>query len=391
MLRGKQVQYNSKGLTPDTLEDFLRTWTAEMQPTFGNDFQITKESTIGNICTASSLVAMDYEQELLFRDKNMNPNTAEDEYQDALYKLIGLERTYATYTVVQRTVEGTPNTVAEKGSILFRNKSTQDQFKLNDDCQIGENGKGVGSFTAEELGAIDLPDEALCEIITAPTNIVGVYYSSGNQIEVGQDYQDNAQFRYEWEQTQSLANSDTEGGIKKYLLPYAIDKSAKNINVRQNRHSQKYEDVPLHSMNIVINSAYDDETIADVIFKHLKDGIGLVGDIEIEVEDSEGSKEVIAFSRADLVTVYFKVSVQLIDNVYLTQVQANIKNAIKDNFNPKMDEDIVANDYIEFIKKVEGVRYVKNIKVSKNGLDWLDIIEISDLEKGAIGEINVTE
>ena len=258
MLRGKQVQYNSKGLTPDTLEDFLRTWTAEMQPTFGNDFQITKESTIGNICTASSLVAMDYEQELLFRDKNMNPNTAEDEYQDALYKLIGLERTYATYTVVQRTVEGTPNTVAEKGSILFRNKSTQDQFKLNDDCQIGENGKGVGSFTAEELGAIDLPDEALCEIITAPTNIVGVYYSSGNQIEIGQDYQDNAQFRYEWEQTQSLANSDTEGGIKKYLLPYAIDKSAKNINVRQNRHSQKYEDVPLHSMNIVINLS-DDE------------------------------------------------------------------------------------------------------------------------------------
>ena len=231
----------------------------------------------------------------------------------------------------------------------------------------------------------------MCEIITAPTNVVGVYYSSGNQIEIGQDYQDNAQFRYEWEQTQSLANSDTEGGIKKYLLPYAIDKSAKNINVRQNRHSQKYEDVPLHSMNIVINSAYDDETIADVIFKHLKDGIGLVGDIEIEVEDSEGSKEVIAFSRADIVTVYFKVSVQLIDNVYLTQVQANIKNAIKDNFNPKMDEDIVANDYIEFIKKVEGVRYVKNIKVSKNGLDWLDIIEISDIEKGAIGEINVTE
>ena len=385
------MQYNSKGLTPDTLEDFLKNWTNQMKPTFGNDFQITKESTIGNICTASSLIAMDYEEELLFRDKNMNPYTAEDEYQDQLYKLIGLERTYADYTVVQRTVEGTPNTTAAKGSILFRNKSTQDQFKLNDNCQIGPDGKGTGSFKAEELGAIDLPNDAICEIITAPTGVVGVYYSEGNQIQLGTDYQDNAAFRYEWQQTQSLANSDTEGGIKKYLLPYAIDKSAKNINVRQNRNTQKYTDVPLHSMNIVINSAYDDETIAGVIFQHLKDGIGLVGDISIDLEDSEGNEETIKFSRATLVTVHFKVQVALNDNVYLSQVTANIKIAIQNNFNPKMDDDIVANKYIQYVDAVEGIDYTKSIKVSKNGLDWLDIVEISDIEKAQIGDIDVTE
>lgn len=385
------MQYNSKGLTPDTLEDFLKNWTAQMQPTFGDDFQITKESSIGNICSASSLVAMDYEEELLFRDKNMNPYSAEDEYQDALYRLIGLERTYADYTVVQRTVEGTPNTVAEKGSILFRNKSTQDQFRLNDDCQIGANGKGIGSFTAEELGAIDLPNEALCEIITAPVNVVGVYYSQGNQIEIGRDYESDTEFRTRWEQTQSLAYSDTEGGIKKYLLPYAVGKSAKNINVRQNRATQKYTGVPLHSMNIVINSAYDDETIAEIIFKHLKDGVGLVGDIEVDLKDSEGQEETIAFSRATLVPVQFKIEVVLNDNVYLTQVQANIKNAIKNNFNPKMDDDIVANKYVQYVDKVEGVDYTKSIKVSKNGLDWFDVVEITDIQKAEIGDINVTE
>ncbi len=385
------MQYNSKGLTPDTLEDFLKNWTVQMRPTFGNDFQITKESAIGNICTASSLIAMDYEEELLFRDKNMNPYEAEDEYQNALYKLIGLERTYADYTVVQRTVEGTPNTVAEKGSILFRNKATQDQFKLNDDCQIGEDGNGIGSFTAEELGAIDLPNEALCEIITAPTNVAGVYYSVGNQIEIGRDYESNAEFTERWLQTQSLANSDTEGGIKKYLLPYAIDKSGKNINVRQNRAKEKYADIPLHSMNIVINSAYDDETIAAVIFKHLKDGAQLVGNIEIPLKDSEGQEEIIAFSRAELVKVLFKVEVVLKDNVYLTQVQTNIKNAIKDNFHPYMDEDIVANKYVQYIDKVEGVDYTKSIKVSKDGIDWFDVVEISDIQKAIAGDIDVTE
>ncbi len=385
------MQYNSKGLTPDTLEDFLKNWTVQMRPSFGNDFQITKEGVVGNICTASSLIAMDYEEELLFCDKNMNPYTAEDEYQDQLYKLIGLERNYADYTVVQRTVEGTPNTTAPKGSILFRNKSTQDQFKLNDDCQIGENGKGVGSFTAEELGAIDLPSEALCEIITAPPGVKGIYYTEGNQIEIGRDYESDAEFRERWEQTQSLANSDTEGGIKKYLIPYAIDKSGKNVNVRQNRGSQKYEDMPTHSMNIVINSAYDDETIAAAIFKHLKDGINLVGDIEIELKDSEGQEETIAFSRATLIPVQFKVEVALKDNVYLTQVKANIKQAIQDNFNPKMDDDIVANKYVQYVDKVEGINYVKSIKVSKNGTTWLDVVEITDIQKAQIGDIDVTE
>lgn len=385
------MQYNSNGLTPNTLEDFLKSWTSQMQPTFGNDFQITKESVIGNICTASSLVAMDYEGELLFRDKNMNPYTAEDEYQNQLYKLIGLERIYATATVVQRTVEGTPNTTAPKGSILFKNKSTQDQFKLNDDCQIGENGKGVGSFTAEELGAIDLPNEALCEIIYAPDTVVGVYYSNGNQIEVGRDYESDTEFRKRWEQSQSLANSDTERGIKKYLLPYAIDKSEKNINVRQNRATQIYADVPLHSMNIVINSAYDDETIAGVIFQHLKDGVALVGDIEVECKDSEGQEEVIYFSRAKLMPIFFKTEVVLKDNVYLSQVKANIQQAIKNNFNPKMGDDIVANKYVRYVDAVEGVDYTKLIKVSKNGLDWLDLVEITDVQKAQIEDINVTE
>lgn len=389
------MQYNSKGLTPSTLEDNLKQWTQTFQgddpEKYGTDFVITKEGIIGGLATAASLSAMDYEEQLLFVQKNMDPNTAEGEYQDRLYKLIGLERTYATYTVVQRTVEGTPNTTVAAGAILFRNKTTQDQFKLNDDCQIGADGKGTGSFTAEELGAIDLPDEALCEIITAPSNVTGIYYSTGNLIQLGQEFESDAQFKTRWEENQSLANSDSEGGIKKYLMPYTINNSAKNITIRQNRNTQKYTDVPLHSMNIVINSAYDDETIAQAILDHIKDGVGIVGDIKVTLEDSEGTEVDIYFSRADLVTVYFKVVVTLENNVYLSQVQSAIEQAITDNFTLNMGDDVIANKFAQYVYSVSGIAEVNSIQVSTDELTWKDKIEISEIEKAQLGGVNVTE
>lgn len=389
------MQYNSKGLTPSTLDENLTQWTQTFQSEdpeqYGTDFAIAKESVIGNLCTASSLVAMDFEEILLFLQKNMNPYTAEGEYQDILYKLIGLERTYSTYTVVQRTVEGTPNTTAAAGSILFKNKTTQDQFKLNDDCQIGADGKGIGSFTAEELGAIDLPNEALCEIITAPANVTGVYYSEGNQIQLGQDYESNSEFMARWQENQSLANSDSEGGIKKYLMPYATGNSAKNISIRQNRNTQKYEDVPLHSMNIVINSAYDDETIAQAILDHIKDGVGMTGDIKVTLEDSEGTEVDIYFSHADIITVYFKIVVTLENNVYLSQVQSAIKSAITNNFNLNMGDDVIANKFAQYVYSVDGIAEVNSIQVSTDELSWKDKIEISEVEKAELGDVNVTE
>lgn len=389
------MQYNSKGLTPSTLDENLTKWTQTFQgddsEKYGTDFEITKEGVIGNLATASSLVAMAFEEQMLFVQKNMNPYEAEGEYQDRLYKFIGLGRTYATYTVVQRTVEGTPNTIAPAGSILFRNKTKQDQFKLYDDCQIEADGKGTGSFMAEELGAIDLPNDALCEIITAPSNVKGVYYSAGNLIQLGQEYESDAQFKSRWEENQSLANSDSEGGIKKYLMPYAINNSAKNITIRQNRNTQKYTDVPLHSINIVINSAYDDETIAQAILNHIKDGVGIVGDIKVTLEDSEGTEVDIYFSRADLITVYFKVIVTLENNVYLSQVQSAIEQAITDNFTLNMGDDVIANKFAQYVYSVSGVAEVNSIQVSTDELTWKDKIEISEVEKAQLGGVNVTE
>lgn len=383
------MEISSKGVVPATIETYLKKWTSYLKGKYGNDFYIKKEGVIDNLATGSSAIALDFEAIILFLTKQLNPYTAEDEFQDKLYKLIGLEREQSTFTVVQRTVQGTPNTTATSGSILFKNKATEDQFKLIDDCQLDENGIGVGSFRAEEFGAIDLPNEAICEIITAPTNVNGVYYTTGNNIDIGKEYQADAEFREEWQAEQSMEKAKTEGGLKKALLPYA-NKKAQNIKIRMNRNTLKYDDVPLHSANIVINSPYDDETIAKVIFEKVLDGLGLVGNIHQVVADSEGEEEDIYFSRAEDVTVYYQVVVALDEDIYISQVSGSIQNAIKNNNLFYMGDSVVANKSIAFIDAVTGVNYVKSIKVSTDKVTWADVIELSEIQLAQIGDIDVS-
>lgn len=385
------MEINSKGITPSTLKEYLTKWTQKLKEAYGQDFFIKPEGKIDNLAAGSSGVAMDFESILLYIAKNMNPYTAEDNFQDNLYAYINMHRRQATHTIVQRTIYGTPSTTILADSLLFENNATKDQFKLMSDCDLDENGYGVGTFRAEESGAIDLPNDAICNILSAPTSVLSISYTSGNLIQIGLEYQSDAEFREEWEQEQSSPSANTEGGIKRALLPYCGGK-ANNINVRMNRGILKYEDVSLHSANIVVNSVYDDQTIANVIGDKILDGLGLEGDIHKIYVDSEGNEEDIYFSRAEDVGVKWYVQIALKEGYsFSTGLVDRVKSAILDNTNTEMGENIVANKAIYYIDKIEEIDYIISIKVSDDdGLTMADYIDISDVQRAIIEDIDVS-
>ena len=384
------MEISSKGIIPADIEKYLAKWTNFLKGKYGQDFFIKPEGVIDNLAVGSTASSLDFESIILKLVKEMNPYTAEDEWQDHLYSLIGLEREQSSFTVVQRTVQGTPDTTVAAGSVLFENELTKDQFKLIDDCQLDSNGIGVGSFKAEEMGAIDLISTAKCKIISAPASVKGIYYTTGNSIDIGKEYESNAEFRETWLQGQATAKANTEGGLKKILLPYCYGKS-NNIKIRMNRNVVKYEDVPLHSANIVVNSPYDDETIANVIFNKMVDGgFGLVGDIHQVVNDSEGVEEDVYFSRAIIVQTYWQVQVALKEDYELEQVITFVQNAIKNNFSYSMGEPVIANRAIQYIDEIEAVDYVKDIKVSTDNLTWTSVLELGETDLAQIGEIDVS-
>ena len=380
------MEINSTGVTQSNLTDYLAYWTSKLREKYGNDYVIKPEGVVDNLATASSVTNMMLEDVLMYALKQLNPYTAEGEWQDYLYSLIGLERRYADFTVVQRTVSGTAGLRCEKGSIRFKNKATDDIFELNSDCLIDTDGTCKASFTAIELGGIDLPSEALLEIIDAPEGVTGVYYVEGDTINIGDDYEDDEEFRIRWQQNQSIANSATSGGVEKYLLDLVT--SEKNLNIVQNRTNSTVNGIPPHSMQVVIFSAESDETIAQTIFNHLLDGVLLYGETTVEIEDSAGTKEPISFTRAKNVPIYFKVQVKVQTNYLLPQL--DIRNAIVEHFDLQMGDKVIANNFIEYINNVEGVDYIADIKVSEDNETWVSVDELEYNEIASVQASHIT-
>lgn len=372
---------NGKGFVLSTLNENLAFWTNKLRTVFGNDFNIKKEGVVDNVATASSLSAMDIENQIAYLIKQMNPLTAEGEWQDKLYYLIGLVRNQATYTIVSRTCKGTPNTVIPAGSLMIENASTKDQFRNNDPINIGENGKGLGSFTAEESGAIDLPEDAAINIVTPLANLSGVYYEEGNVINIGKDYETDQEFRERWLLTSSTAGANTEDGLRKALLELVNTKS--DLKIFENRTNQTVDGLEPHTQRIIINSAYDDETIAQTIFDKLVDGnmAGLQGSISITVSDSEGQTETIKFDRAAAQDIYLKVRVSIRSGVSLATAQTNIKENIMkyiSNHSFDMGSKIFANMFASSVYEVDGVTGISELKISGNGSSWVDVIQLTE-------------
>ena len=380
---------NSNGIEPFTIETYLGYWTAQLKEKFGADFVIKAQSFISNLATTSSFINLGLEQQIEYLAKQLNPYTAEGIFQDALYALIGLVRRFATYTVVQRTIQGVAGTECAVGSIRIQNKSTKDIFVLNSAVTIGSDGLAVGSFTAVELGAINLPNDSFVDIIDAPTGINSVYYATGNVIELGDDYEDDSEFRMRWLSNQSLANSATKDGMRKALEKFV--ENPKDLNVVQNRTNSTVNGLPPHTMQVVISSAESNETIAQAIFDHLLDGVLTYGTTTVEIEDSSGTKEDISFTRATVVPIYFKVTVK-IKNGY-TMTQLNIPQVIVDNFDLSLGEKVIANNYIEYINDIDGVDYIEDIKVSENGTTWVavDVLEYNEIASVDKNNITVIE
>lgn len=377
------MKIDKNGIQLSTLSENLDVWVENLKNIFGNDFVIKKEGVVDNIATASSLSIMDLENQIAYLIKQLNPMTAEGEWQDKLYSYIGLVRKQATYTVVSRTCEGTPNTVIETGALLIENAGTKDQFRNNDPINFDSTGKAFGSFTAEESGAIDLPEDATINIITPLENLIGVYYEEGNTIQIGQDYEDDASFRERWQLTSSREDANTDDGLKKALL--SLVNTSSDLKIFDNRTNETVDGLAPHTQRIVINSAYDDETIAKTIFDKIVDGnmAGLQGSISVEVTDSEGETETIKFDRADVQDIYLKVRVSIRSGVSLATAQTNIKeNILKyiQNHEFDMGSTIFANMFAASVYEIDGVTGITELKISGNGSTWVDSITLTSTQ-----------
>lgn len=364
-------------VSKSTMEQNLEVLQKPLRKIYGDDFVIKPEGVIDNIAVAVSGIKMDFEDQLLALKKNLNPYTARGQAQDSLYALRNLVRKQSTYTVVQRTIEGTPNSIVVAGSLLFENSITKDQFLLDADVTIGEGGKVVGSFKSLLIGAVDLPNDANLNILTPLENVSAVYYSTGNDINMGVEYQSNEDFCKEFLKIQNVRDS-----LELSLLKL-VDNPG-DLKIIQNRGRQVYDEIPLRSKKITIYSAESDRKIAQTIFENMEDsGFDLVGDIKVSIEDIEGQPVDIYFNRASGINVYVKTWIVKNSKYTDAEAKSDAKLAIMDYYSSNsfvMGEKVVGNRFNSSIDAKSSVQYPVKTQVSSDGSVWVDVLDIGALQ-----------
>lgn len=364
-------------VSKSTMEQNLEVLQKSLRKIYGDDFVIKPEGVIDNIAVAVSGIKMDFEDQLLALKKNLNPYTARGQAQDSLYALRNLVRKQSTYTVVQRTIEGTPNSIVVAGSLLFENSITKDQFLLDADVTIGEGGKVVGSFKSLLIGAVDLPNDANLNILTPLENVSAVYYSTGNDINMGVEYQSNEDFCKEFLKIQNVRDS-----LELSLLKL-VDNPG-DLKIIQNRGRQVYDEIPLRSKKITIYSAESDRKIAQTIFENMEDsGFDLVGDIKVSIEDIEGQPVDIYFNRASGINVYVKTWIVKNSKYTDAEAKSDAKLAIIDYYGSNsfvMGEKVVGNRFNSSIDAKSSVQYPVKTQVSSDGSVWVDVLDIGALQ-----------
>jgi len=360
-------------ITKSTLSDNLQQWTEYYKGLFGNNFVISPESVISNIAVACSAVKMNFEDQLLFVKSMLNPYTTKGTWQDNLFSLVKLARQQSTYTVVQRTISGTPNATVTAGELMFEDASTKNQFKLTANCTLNGSGVGTGTFMSELPGAVVLDTSATLNILTPLSTVTGVYYSAGNVDIVGVDYESDEEFRERWK---NWSDSPT----KLYHKLLGVVNTTGDIVIEQNRGTQVFPSFPINTMHVVLNSAYDDATIGKIILDNTTDGVGFYGSQTVNVLDDAGQTVAVKFDRAETVNIYVKTTVVKVSNATSQDAQNDALNAIDEYVSDTtfvMGQVLVGNRFNSLIDAKEAIDYVVKTQLSTNGSTFTDTISLT--------------
>ena len=219
-----------------------------------------------------------------------------------------------------------------------------------------------------------------------------IYYSDGNVTNVGDDYEDDSEFRLRWIATNSVsASSKTEGGLRRALLD--LVNSSSDLKIRQNRTNSTVDGLSAHSMNIILKSGYSDEVIAQKILDHYTDGVGLEGigdtdlDVTVTLQDSENNDVDIIFTRAEAVPIKFNIEISLKNGSSLDTDK--VKSAIVDNFNYVLGEKIVANDFYQYLNTLDFIDYVDTLEVSEDTI-FGNVVNLDFYQYGTISASDIT-
>lgn len=359
------MKIDGKGYTLDTLDDILTAVETALRAKYGEEFYIKAEGVIDNLVTSMAFQLLSLEEQIAYLIKQFDPETAEDEFQDALYERLLVYRIKAEKTIVERTIVGTPGINVAAGEVTIRNKATMDEFINKNEVTIGADGKIVADFECVLFGPIDLPENADIEVVAIPLGVSDVITEENPKIDIGRNRETNEEYKVRFRKEKSRNARATRNANYSNLGHYVDDESY--LNVIDKKTDNEMEP---GTLKIVANHNTTNTTFANAIFETVADGIDTIGTTSVTVKDNAGQDVVINWINAGFVEVAISANVKPKPGIFFQTLVTNIKNAIIEYVQNRvygLGQTVYANEFIIPIFGVEGVENATNIQVGIQG------------------------
>jgi hypothetical protein len=310
-------------IIPDTA-DILATVQDEFKSALGQGLDISPETPQGRLITAevASRVAVINNNAAIANQ--INPNIAGGIFLDAIWALMGGERTLSTASTVMATVSGVPNdTIIPAGS---RAQTTSgDVFYSSSGVRIGSTGKEVVKFISNDMGPIVALAGTLTTIIDDAIGWETI--NNFQDATLGTLTQSDTSARLSRRRTLGLIGVSMPEAITSFV--YNVT-GVKSLSFRENTTSSPItiDNVTLapHSIYLCVDGG-SDLGVATAIYNSKSAGAGYNGTTTISVTDSVSNQsQDVKFSRPVLINI--SASVQVKYSTGITDPAASVRNAI---------------------------------------------------------------
>lgn len=382
-----QIEVNENGIiVPEASEiksAFQGVFTNALGTNLNLDDSTPQGTLIDDLTTEKQL---DNAQILLFMNQ-LNPDTADGVFQDALGMIYSIQRKPATASIANCVCTGVAGTVLNginTGNPATAQSLSGDIFQCLNTVTIPASGTtGEIPFVCKEVGEKPVGANTVNSIYQKVQGWDSVNNPNGGTL--GTEAESREAFEERRKQSLALNATGSLGAVKSALLN--ID-GVSDVFVYENDGDttiSDYRGVSLspHSIYCCVQGGTSDE-IAEAIYNSKSAGCDTNGSSTATYYDNfTGVTYSYHYQVPTAVPVYIQINLgasvgdavksqimeALVDNFYGTSDSKDIKLTIGDSVYASRFSAVISN------LDIDGV-LLRSVKVSKNGTDWYDLIDM---------------
>lgn len=350
---------NEDGLTVVTQSEILTALIEGFQAAYGTQINTNPNSPDGQMINIFVQQILDQSLFLAAVNAGFDPDQATGIILDQRCQINGIQRQGGSYTVTDITVT-TSGSVSLYGLdqtdqpvfTVQDNAGVQWQLQSSEDVSAGAN---VLAFQCAQIGAVSTVPNTITTPVTIILGVTAVNNPT-TYITLGLNQETDAQLRLRRQKSLSLSS---QGYLSSLLSALNSIPEVTSAYVYENNTSSTDDnDVPGHSIWVIVAGSGSSDLIAEAIYSKRNAGCGMKGTQSEVITQVDGSPFPVYWDVVTSVPLYTRVMANSLDGENIPNITA-IKSGLTDANNagyffPGVAEQVNVNELGTLVQKIDS-------------------------------------